>query len=56
MELALAIGICIALNTAVLYVVANDFETGVLLTGQQALGLAAAVTLVPLVASWALIG
>ena len=56
MQLAVALGICIALNTAIVYVVANDVDTAVSLTGQQALGIAAAVTIVPLVASWALIG
>ena len=56
MQLAVALGICIALNTAIVYVVANDIESGVTVTGKQAIGIAAAVTIVPLVASWALIG
>lgn len=57
MQLAAALAICIALNTAIVYVVANDFETianG--LTGAQAVGIASAVTIVPLIAAWALVG
>jgi hypothetical protein len=51
------LAICIAISTGIVYVVANDFETigAGALTGMQALGIGAAVTLVPFVAAWALI-
>ena len=51
-------GDSIAIATGVVYVVANDFETigAGALTGSQALGIGVAVTLVPFVAAWALIG
>lgn len=58
MELATGLLICIAVSTAIVYVVANDFETigAGALTGAQSFGIGAAVTLVPFVAAWVLIG
>ncbi len=58
MNLALALAVSVAISTGIVYVVANDFETigAGALTGSQALGIGAAVTLIPFVAAYAVLG